>query len=189
MSYILLKVTYHKTTSWSTTRGCTLLKAFSNVKYSLLYLVFLVVIHHYLWGVHCFMFEMPLEDHFLFLFAYFISWLHVWHSFSYIAFIVTCTKFNVSCLPVFIFNIHSYIFDINCYIFYVMYFIYVELVKFDMTWLLNTNMIRINSYGSSNLTRLLNGSCPNWLDFFPYRVKVKVLISFTRLMTWLYFLF
>ena len=97
--------------------------------------------------------------------------------------------FMFSCLPVFIFDIHSCIFDINCYIFCVMYFMYVELVKFDRTRLPNTNTTRINGYRSSNLTRLLNGSDPNWPDFFPYRVRVKVLSSFTRLMTWLYFLF
>ena len=66
---------------------------------------------------------------------------------------------------------------------------WIELAKFDTTRLPDTNTIPINGYGSSNLTRLLNGSGPGQHDFFPCRVRVKIPDPFIQSMTRLYFLF
>ena len=53
-----------------------------------------------------------------------------------------------------------------------------ELAKFVTTRLPDTNTTPINGYGSSNLTRLLNGPGLGQHEFFLCRVRVKILDPF-----------
>lgn len=78
----------------------------------------------------------------------------------------------------------------HAYVTYPMYIKYLnELSKFDTTQLFNTNTTRINNYGSSNLTRLLNRLDLDRYNFFfniGLGLKFLLLNPFTLI---LYFLF